>query len=388
MQPLFESWSLASPPVPPRSALYSIEPVGIGTSFVEGLTSYIARLAEEHAVSVGDLVGRVLSDLASPHDPIITQAAKSVRIGGHGFRACSYALNGVSDQAAKWSHALEIATSRRNLRFLTLLPLQSVLPDHLFHNHRAWCALCFEDWRTTGQVVYEPLLWGIKVSTHCPIHARALDYACPQCGRTLNPLGVFSRPGCCERCGAWLGVANADRHLSQPRRLSGEDYTHPCRPAPTLADLGHRLGYSTSAVLRAHEPGLCDQLARRRRAQVSKRRADLKTKAEAALLENPVPSVRDLCDRLRITMWFMETYFPDLKRAIAGQHRRCVSAETTRRREKLLQNVRDVVSELRSQGLYPSINRIVERLPEGSCRTWKSVTWAIREARDALSISR
>jgi hypothetical protein len=191
-----------------------------------------------------------------------------------------------------------------------------------------------------------------------------------------------------ELCGA-IREKIARAKQARPERMRGvlKDALRE-QPAPILADLGHRLGYSTSAVLRAHEPGLCDQLARRRRAQVSKRRADLKTKVEAALLENPVPSVRDLCDRLRITMWFMETYFPDLKRAIAGQHRRCVSAETTRRRENLLQNVRDVVSELRSQGLYPSINRIVERLPEGSCRTWKSVTWAIREARDALSISR
>src|SRR6266571_1317151 len=112
MQRLFESWSLLSPPVPPRTVLYSIKPIGIGTALVESLTGYVARLAEEHAVSVGDLVGRVLSDLANPHGPIITRAAKAVRVGGHGFRAASYALNGVSDQTAKWVHAVESATSR------------------------------------------------------------------------------------------------------------------------------------------------------------------------------------------------------------------------------------------------------------------------------------
>lgn len=103
MQPLFDSWSLASPSIPARSALYSIEPIGIGTSLVESLTSYISRLAEEHTVSVGDLVGRVLSDQADSGDPIITQSAKAVRVGGHGFRACGYALNGVSKRTATWS---------------------------------------------------------------------------------------------------------------------------------------------------------------------------------------------------------------------------------------------------------------------------------------------
>ncbi len=641
MQPLFDSWSLASPSVPARSVLYSIEPIGIGTSLVESLTSYISRLAEEHTVSVGDLVGRVLSDQANSGDPIITQAAKAVRVGGHGFRACSYALNGISERTAKWVHALETATSRCDLRFLTLLPFQNVLPGHLFRNRRAWCALCFEDWRATGQIVYEPLLWGLKVSTHCLVHARALDYTCPRCGRTLNPLGVFSRAGHCGRCGDWLGRAEAaDRYPLRPDRPSGEEQAwscaqagdllsklpqvHPatardslrrslavylaeladgnilalaeyircprsilqtwldgttvprlatllrtCRflkipassvfapsgpipmniaaakeaiarigkrrvspsrgateirralldavhedsprslseiaqslgykgterlyqanrklchkiaarhresgrshwwkrpgatricetarlreileqslesleptsvhhiaaslgysndgyiqrkfpglcsaiseklgrakqahpekvrrvledalleqPAPTLACLSRRLGYSTSTVLRTHQPDLCDQLVRRRRSQVSKCRADLRRKAKAALRENPVPSVRALCDRLGITREFMDIHFPDLRRAIAEQHRRCVSAETTRRREKLLQSVRDIVVELRSQGLYPAVNRIAERLSKGSCRAWKIITWSIREVRNELVISR
>jgi len=68
---------------------------------VESLTGYVARLAEAHSVSAGDLVGRVLSELADPKDPIITTAAKAFRVGGHGFRACGYVINGVSDRAEK-----------------------------------------------------------------------------------------------------------------------------------------------------------------------------------------------------------------------------------------------------------------------------------------------
>jgi hypothetical protein len=119
MQPPFESWFLSSPPVPPRSRLYSLEPIGIGTAFVESLTGYTARLAEAHSVSVGDLVGRVLSELLSdPKAPIITAAAKACRVGGHGFRACRYGVNGVTDRAESWAQALEAATARRDLRYL------------------------------------------------------------------------------------------------------------------------------------------------------------------------------------------------------------------------------------------------------------------------------
>jgi len=92
MQQPFESWSLSSPPVPPRSQLYSLQPVGVGSGMVESLTGYVARLAEAHSVSVGDLVGRLLSDLANPKGGIVTSAAKAARVGGHGFRACSYAI--------------------------------------------------------------------------------------------------------------------------------------------------------------------------------------------------------------------------------------------------------------------------------------------------------
>jgi AraC-like DNA-binding protein len=106
-------------------------------------------------------------------------------------------------------------------------------------------------------------------------------------------------------------------------------------PVPTLADLSHRLGYSSSSVLRAHEPKRCDQLLQRRQAQCVQHRADLTSKAEAALRENPVPTARQLCERLGITIWFMERWFPDLKRAIAEQRRRCLSVGKARRRGPL-----------------------------------------------------
>lgn len=182
--------------------------MGIGTELVEGLTGYVARLADAHSVSTGDLVGRVLGDLAHPKDAIVTAAAKAVRVGGHGFRARNYAPNGVSETAANWVHALEAATGRHDLRYLTLLPLRYMVPDGLFRRRRAWCALCFEQWRSAGQIVYEPLIWSIKMSAICQLHARPLDHTCCHCSRTLSPLGVFSRPGFCERCDGWLGLAD------------------------------------------------------------------------------------------------------------------------------------------------------------------------------------
>ena len=640
MRPPFESWSLSGPALPPRSRLYSLEPIGVGTAVVESLTGYVARLAEAHSVSVGDLVGRVLSEFVNPLDPIITAAAKAFRIDGHGFRACSYAVTGVTERAEKWVQALEAATSRPDLRFLTLLPFRDVLPDQLFRRRRAWCAVCFHQWRERGQVVYEPLLWAFHVSSQCPVHGRPLDCLCRRCGRMLSPLGVFSRPGHCERCDAWLGTSDANSDRTSPSSPVGEDearscaqvggllamlpqvdpvaaresfrrglvtyleqaadgnilalaqhircpfsilrswlagatvprletllrtcrslntpasslfapsgptpfniaavreamtragnrgvspsrhaseirqallaaldegaprslaavarslgytsterlyqadrilchkiaaryrqsgrshwwrkpgatricdaarmkeileqslksnrptsshqiaaelgysndayvrlkYPELCRaigerialtrkaqsedmrrvlenaidehPAPTLADLSRRLGYSSSAVLRAHHRKLCDQLIARHTNCIIARRADLERMAMAALEETPVPSVQGLCRRLGITAWFMNKYFPAVRSLVADKHRLCAAAETRRRREKLNRDVYSIMAELQSQNVHPSINRIIELLPEGSCLEWKAVTLAIREADRAFGISR
>src|SRR5512133_3794891 len=60
MTPTLEAWDLAVPSLTARSRLYSLAPIGIGTSFVESLSGYVERLAEAHAVSAGSLIGREL----------------------------------------------------------------------------------------------------------------------------------------------------------------------------------------------------------------------------------------------------------------------------------------------------------------------------------------
>ena len=57
--------------LPERSRFYSLSPVGIGTPQVESLSGYIARLAEAHVLSVGDMVGR-RSMSASEHHGLQT----------------------------------------------------------------------------------------------------------------------------------------------------------------------------------------------------------------------------------------------------------------------------------------------------------------------------
>lgn len=47
-----ELWDLTCPAIPPRSRLFHLAPIGIGTPWTESLTGYLARLAEAHGVLV------------------------------------------------------------------------------------------------------------------------------------------------------------------------------------------------------------------------------------------------------------------------------------------------------------------------------------------------
>jgi hypothetical protein len=203
-QTRFESWDCTRPVLPPRSRLYSLEPIGIGTSLCESLSGYIARLADAHAVSVGDLVGRELSSLGS--NPLVYPYSDQANSDSHGFRARSYAINGLGDVSRTWVEVLQTATIRTDLRFLTLLPFEDLFwPHGIFRRRRAWCARCYEDNRVGGRIVHEPLLWTFKAVTFCAHHQHPLEEKCPHCSRSLKPFTVHSRPGYCSKCQQWLG---------------------------------------------------------------------------------------------------------------------------------------------------------------------------------------
>ena len=104
-QTLFESWDCTPPALPPRSRLYGLDPVGIGTPFVESLSGYVARLADAHAVSVGDMVGRELVAFASK--PLISfgRFMKQNRATSHGFHAQAQAINGLGESSRTWTEA-------------------------------------------------------------------------------------------------------------------------------------------------------------------------------------------------------------------------------------------------------------------------------------------
>jgi hypothetical protein len=204
----YEEWDVTIPSIPPRSRLYRLEPIGMGTPYVESLTSYVARLAAMHCLSPKSFVMHEIL-------PFQDQAGRTPK---HYHRLNAFwqenssSLNGVTPIAEQWVDTLQALTSCENLRCLTMLTWKSVLTAKgLLRRGKAWCSVCFEEWHQNLQAIYEPLLWTLNGINTCLYHHIPLVTLCPHCQKMLPFLTQNTRPGYCSYCAGWLGNDHGSR---------------------------------------------------------------------------------------------------------------------------------------------------------------------------------
>lgn len=171
---------------------------------VESLASYITRLASAHCVTPGSLFARMIGP--------ITSARQRARSAISQVRAPELAMNSCGEIPELIVNAVQTLTCHSNLRLLTLLDWRGALSRHnLARPTQAWCPCCYEEWRTSGAPLFQPLIWSIAAITVCDRHQKALRMHCPGCNRAIGPVGIYYRPGCCTKCGAWLGEPSEPR---------------------------------------------------------------------------------------------------------------------------------------------------------------------------------
>lgn len=110
-------------------------------------------------------------------------------------------------------------------RFLTMVSWTNVIAQRMMlRNTQSWCPACYIDWRKTGQLIYNPLIWSLKAVTICPRHRQPLRDTCPHenCQRLLPPITKGSRVGYCSYCNRWLGIVSKcnnynDTDAEQPK---------------------------------------------------------------------------------------------------------------------------------------------------------------------------
>jgi ribosome-binding protein aMBF1 (putative translation factor) len=192
---------LTRPDVPPRSRLYGLALHGIGTPLVEGLLSYVIRLADAHAVTPAMLITHEVLPYLHP-EPGVHPATTRLH---HLWRDYGSVLNGFRQATVQWSTLLAQLTSQTTLTAGTLLAWQAVLaPTHLLRRTHAWCPHCYAHWRAAGLPLYAPLLWSLAVVTVCPQHGTPMQEHCPACAQAIPCLHRQARMGYCPHCATML----------------------------------------------------------------------------------------------------------------------------------------------------------------------------------------
>lgn len=107
----FERWDCEEPIRAEPSLLYALTPRGLGTPYVESLSSYVMKLAEAHVVPVWRLILHVRSQVCSD------------RLSRPSMRY-AYPANGLGKGAEILRQSFEAATGHGDLRPLTLSALQ------------------------------------------------------------------------------------------------------------------------------------------------------------------------------------------------------------------------------------------------------------------------
>jgi len=227
----YRLWDTHAPEFPARSRLFKLEPIKVGTAEVESLTSYLSRLGAEHCTSPRRLL----------LNEVLASEGKATYSNATLFAA--HRLNGIQEIADIATSVLERLTLRDDLRHMTLLNWGTVISaSQLLRRKKVWCAICYEDWLSDGQVIYDPLVWAIEIITNCPRHDKRLCERCPECMRQLPLLDRHSIPGYCSWCQTWLGATNK-AYLKQ-RTFKGNEQTDVSGQAHIALSVGELLSCS------------------------------------------------------------------------------------------------------------------------------------------------
>lgn len=170
------------------SRLYCQKPIGVGTPLVESLSSYIARLAEAHSMTVASLIKEVC--------PKYDQRT---------FNERARKINSFSLSSVETTQTLEGLTLRNDLKPLSMYIWQNVFaPKEMFRKSLAWCPDCYMEMILKNKIIYNPLIWHFKATVLCLRHMKPLISQCPNCRSNVKILGG-GKVGFCTKCNVFLG---------------------------------------------------------------------------------------------------------------------------------------------------------------------------------------
>lgn len=152
----------------PRSRLYQPPVAGVGTKDIEGLISYIVRVAAAHSVSPWRLLKKIYA--------VENTDIKAFMYPSF-FNKYSSTINSLGKYAEIFLTDTEKLTGSSQLRNTTLLSLANLLPTKgcgLLLDKPQWCPECINEMLISKKPTYRPLSWSLKLYRACTTHKRAL----------------------------------------------------------------------------------------------------------------------------------------------------------------------------------------------------------------------
>jgi hypothetical protein len=138
-------------------------------------------------------------------------------------------------------------------------------------------------------------------------------------------------------------------------------------PAPTLRDFKKQRGFSRY-TLRRRFPDLYRELAVRSAQRRYRRREELQSALQAALVEQPAPSGRALAARLGTNHGNLKKLFPRIWGLIVQRYAKHQEQEVLRRHAAFAERVRRIVSDVMMAGKYPSRRRLLALIGDSELR--------------------
>lgn len=209
-----EEFSIDHMVMPPRSRLFHPKVMGNAAKDVEGLISYIVRIAAAHSVSPMRLLRKIY---ASENPELKDFLYPSF------FNQYSSTVNGLGKYAELFVKTTESLTYNKSLSLMTLLPLSNLLPSTgcgLLADRPKWCPECIQDMLDTYNQSYRPLIWSLKLYRGCTTHNEPLVDTCPHCKRFQPFIPRYPDLSRCAYCYQGLNI----RKLGETVQLSEFDY--------------------------------------------------------------------------------------------------------------------------------------------------------------------
>jgi transcriptional regulator with XRE-family HTH domain len=444
---MYDALDLYQHSIPPRSILYQLPPMGIGTPIVESLTSYLTRLAVSHTVTVGTLLERQVA-------PLIDKKYGVANL--HGISRVTGALNGIGSMSRDLVHALAHLTMRQDLQLLTMVSFSAVIPSrNLIRDVRSWCPHCYQAWFDNGDSLYEPLLWSLKLVRYCPVHQSPLVDKCPDCQQHNPPFGRKFQLGYCSLCYSWLGndsikrnnqISIVDLELWRSKSLGDLlTMTFSSRGKLSIDNIPRQLSNITNEATAGNIAALSRQLRIPKntlwlwyhgktlpslesslnicrhfdislvdffsgenqdrpkldnyhkptsRAKTSTSNRAFKPEVVCLFLEQvlsqeilPPLSVTEIARRLGCNRRMLYKHFPDLCSVISNIYKNYLKQTHEENLAWYCQQVRQIVVDLYQEGEYPSESRVAAQMTKPGFLRYKEVRSALKSAKTTCELT-